>query len=199
MDQGLIEILVLAFIAGFVLFRLYTTLGRRTGAEPPPARPAPAQGELPREQPGAQPGVAPMPAGPAGDGLMAIVRADPNFDVEHFVVGARAAYELIVNAYAKGDREALSGLLTPRVYESYVAAIAQREAKNEAGPELVRLKSTEIADADLAGDVARVTVRFEAELAEGAYGVRDAREKWTFERDVRSADPNWRLARVTAA
>jgi predicted lipid-binding transport protein (Tim44 family) len=49
------------------------------------------------------------------------------------------------------------------------------------------------------GDIARVTVKFEAELAEGAIGVRDAREKWTFERDVRSPDPNWRLARVTAA
>lgn len=85
------------------------------------------------------------------------------------------------------------------MYDSYVAAITAREAKNEAGPELVRLKTGEIVDADLAGDAARITVRFEAELAEGAHGVRDARERWTFERDVRSPDPNWRLARVSAA
>jgi predicted lipid-binding transport protein (Tim44 family) len=88
---------------------------------------------------------------------------------------------------------------TPRVYDSYVAAIEAREAKGEPGPELVRLKSAEIADAVLQGGTARVTVRFEAELAEGAHGVRDAREKWTFERDVNSPDPNWRLGRVAAA
>jgi predicted lipid-binding transport protein (Tim44 family) len=200
LDQGVIEILVLAFIAGFVLFRLYTTLGRRTGAErPAEPRPAPAQGELPQERVAQAPFAGAAPTGPASDGLMAIVRADPSFDSEHFVTGARGAYELIVNAFAKGDREALSGLLTPRVFESYVAAIKAREEKGEAGPELVRLRGAEIIDADLQGDTARVTVRFEAELAEGAHGVRDAREKWTFERDVRAADPNWRLARVAAA
>lgn len=199
MDQGLIEIFVLAVIAGFVLFRLYTTLGRRTGAERPEPRPAPAQGELPPERPAQAPLAPAQPAGPASQGLMAIVRADPSFDTEHFVSGARSAYELIVNAFARGDREALSNLLTPRVFESYVAAIETREEKGEAGPELVRLKTAEIIDANLQGDTARVIVRFEAELAEGAHGVRDAREKWTFERDVRSPDPNWRLARVAAA
>jgi predicted lipid-binding transport protein (Tim44 family) len=200
LDQGLIEILVLAFIAGFVLFRLYTTLGRRTGAErPAEPRPAPAQGELPQERP-VQPALAGLAAsGPASEGLMSIVRADPSFDSEHFVSGARGAYELIVNAFAKGDREALRGLLTPRVFESYAAAIKAREEKGDPGPELVRLKSAEIIDASLQGQVARVTVRFETELAEGAHGIRDAREKWTFERDIRSSDPNWRLARVAAA
>jgi len=130
---------------------------------------------------------------------MAIVRADPAFDIDHFVTGAKGAYELIVNAYAKGDRDALRSLLTQRVFESYDAAIKSREEKNEPGPELVRLKSAEIADANVADSIARVTVKFEAELAEGAHGVRDARERWTFERDTRSSDPNWRLSRVTAA
>jgi predicted lipid-binding transport protein (Tim44 family) len=200
LSQGLIEILVLAFIAGFVLFRLYTTLGRRTGEErPAEPRPAPAQGELPSERPVRAPLAGGAVGGPASEGLMAIVRADPNFESEHFVTGARGAYELIVNAFAKGDRDTLRGLLTPRVFDSYVAAIQAREEGGQAGPELVRLRAAEIIDADLQGDVARVTVRFEAELAEGAHGVRDAREKWTFERDIRSADPNWRLARVAAA
>ena len=118
LDNGLIEILVLAFVAGFVLFRLYTTLGRRTDTERPvePA-PAPAQGELPRESVTAAPLSPQTASGAAGEGLMAIVRADQGFDVEHFVTGARAAYDLIVNAYAKGDRGALRGLLTPQVYE----------------------------------------------------------------------------------
>ena len=199
MDGSLIEIAVLGAIAFFVLLRLYTTLGRRTGAERPEPRPAPAQGGLPPElaapvAPGAQ-----KPSDPSDDGLMAIVRADPAFDTGAFVSGARGAYELIVGAFARGDKEALRPLLTQRVFDSYSAAISTREEKGGQGPELVRLRTAEIADADLQGSMARVTVRFEAELAEGAHGVRDAREKWTFERDVRSPDPNWRLARVAAA
>lgn len=198
MDQSTLEIVVLAFVAAFVLYRLYATLGRRTGAERPP-QPAPAQGELPREPIGSAPGPQNGAAGPAEDSVMAIIRADLSFDIEHFLVGARAAYELIVGAFAKGDRDALRGLLTPRVYNSYVAAIAAREAKGATGPELVRLRGAEITDAALEGDTARVTVKFEAELAEGAHGVRDARERWTFERNVRASDPNWLLARVAAA
>lgn len=194
----LLEIAILAFVAGFVLFRLYTTLGRRTGSERPP-QPAPVQGELPREMPGAAPLSPQAASGPAGEGLMAIVRADPSFDVEHFVVGSRAAYELIVNAFAKGDQAALRGLLTPKVFDSYSAAITSREQSGEPGPELVRLKTAEIVEANLSGDTARVTVKFEAELAEGAHGVRDARERWTFERNVRASDPNWLLSRVQAA
>ena len=199
MNEDWVTIAILAFVAGFVLFRLYMTLGRRTGAERPEPRPAPAQGQLPTERPALAPAFGASDPPQAIDGLTAIMRADPNFDAEHFAIGARGAYELIVGAFAKGDKDALRPLLTPRVYESYVAAIAAREAKGELGPELVRLKTAEIAEAALQGEVARVTVRFEAELAEGATGVRDAHEKWTFERDVRSPDPNWRLGRVTAA
>ncbi len=194
LQQDTIQILVLAFIAGIVLFRLYTTLGKRTGAEA--EAPAPAQGELPRVP-------MPTPAAAAASGgltgVAAIQRADPNFDPSYFVQGARSAYELIVGAFAKGDREALRGLLTPRVYESYVAAIEAREAQGGLGPEIVRLKTAEIAEASLNGDTAQVVVKFEAELAEGATGVRDARERWTFERNVRSSDPNWLLSRVQAA
>jgi len=201
LDQSTIEIVVLAFIAGFVLFRLYATLGRRTGAERPVnPRPQPAQGALAQ---GFAPTTPPLPqafaGNPAGEGVMAIVRADPSFDIAHFMAGAKGAYEIIVNAFAKGDRDALRNLLTPRVFDAYVAAITAREAKGEQGPELVRLKSADLAGAELAGDTARVTVKFESELAEGAHGVRDAHESWTFERAVRSADPNWRLARVAAA
>jgi len=197
LDQGLLEILILAFVAGFVLFRLYTTLGKRTGEEPRVA-PQPAQGELPREA-APTPVPAQLAGAGAGEGVAAIARADPNFEPGYFLQGARSAYELIVGAFAKGDRDAVRGLLTARVYDSYAAAIAAREEKGGAGPELVRLKSAEIVDAELRGETARVTVKFEAELAEGAHGVRDARERWTFERDVRSADPNWLLARVQAA
>jgi len=198
LDQSLIEIAILAAVAGFVLFRLYTTLGRRTGAEPPP-RTAPAQGAFANLRDISGVVQAPVAPTPGSEGLAAISRADSNFKPDAFLTGAKGAYETILTAYAKADRDALRTLLTPRVYESYMKALDDRAAKNEQGPELVRLRNAELVDADLTGSVARVTVKFEAELAQGATGIRDAREKWTFERDVRSNDPNWRLARVAAA
>jgi predicted lipid-binding transport protein (Tim44 family) len=200
LDRDTITIVVLAFVAGFVLFRLYLTLGRRTGAERPvDPRPQPALGPMPQPFAPASPLPQAFANNPARDGVMAIVKADPRFDIAHFMNGAKGAYEIILSAFAKGDREALRNLLTPRVFESYSTAIAAREAKGEVGPEFVRLKSAELAAAELADDIARITVKFESELAEGVHGVRDARERWTFERSVRSADPNWRLARVSAA
>jgi predicted lipid-binding transport protein (Tim44 family) len=196
----MIEIAVLALVAGFVLFRLYTTLGKRTGSERPiDPQPQTAQGPLPRGETALKTPLAKAPIIAGAEGLQAISRADNKFDADHFVAGARAAYEMIVGAFGKGDKEALRPLLTPRVFETYVSAIDARVAKNELGPELVRLRTAEIADADLTDSLAHIVIKFEAELAEGAHGVRDAHEKWTFERDVRSPDPNWRLSRVTAA
>jgi predicted lipid-binding transport protein (Tim44 family) len=200
LDQDTVIIVVLAFVAGFILFRLYATLGRRTGAErPAEPRPQPALGPMAAPFPAPQPQAVAAAAGPAGEGVAAILRADPSFDIAHFMSGARAAYELIVGAFAKGDKEALRPLLTPRVFDAYAAAIAKRQEAGEPGPELVRLKSADLADASLQDGAARVTVKFEAELADGPHGIRDAHERWTFERAVRSTDPNWRLARVAAA
>ncbi|HVV33766.1 MAG TPA: hypothetical protein VHC73_11120, partial [Vitreimonas sp.] len=98
MDQDLIFMAVVGFFAAFVLFKLYTVLGRRTGAEPPP-QPVTPQGLAPGGPrmafaPGALRGAA------AGDGVMAIIRADPGFDMERFMAGARVSYEQIVNAFA---------------------------------------------------------------------------------------------------
>jgi len=196
-DQNAIFVTVAAFFAAFFLYRLYSVLGRRTGAERPP-QPVTPQGMTP---PQGRVGFAPQGARGEGarEGVMAIMRADPNFDMDRFMAGARASYEQIVNAFAKGDREALQRLLTPKVFAAYDTAITAREAKNEKGPELLRVKSAEAVGAELENDTARVAVKFESELAQGAVGVRDAREKWTFERSVRSSDPNWRLARVSAA
>lgn len=189
-----ITIAVLACLAGFFLFKLYTVLGRRTGEPPQPVTP---QGLTPDARVAFAPGGARGQG--VGEGVLAILRADPSFDIDRFMAGARIGYEQIVNAFAKGDREALRRLLTPRVFDAYAAAIATREAKGEKGPELLRVKSAEALSAELEGETARIVVKFESELAEGAVGVRDAKERWTFERSVRSPDPNWRLARVAAA
>ncbi|MES1200994.1 MAG: Tim44/TimA family putative adaptor protein [Pseudomonadota bacterium] len=190
----------LAFIATLILFRLYSVFGRKTGAEPPPAtaRVGSVLGDLPRFGAPAQPTPGAAAANPAGEGVMSILRADPSFDLDKFMKGARAAYEQILNAFAKGDRATLEPLLTPKVFESFSRAIADRETKGEAGPELVRLRRAELVDAGLEGQTARLGVKYEAELAHGPEGVRDGIEKWTFERDVRSSNPNWKLARVSA-
>lgn len=194
MDWNLITIGVAGFFAAFFLYKLYAVLGRRTGAEPPP-QPVTPQGVIP----GGRVAFAPGTPGQQGGGVLSIQRADPAFDMERFMAGARIGYEQIVNAFAKGDRETLRRLLTPKVNDAYVAAIDAREAKGEKGPELLRVKSAEALSVELEAETARIVVKFESELAEGAVGVRDAKEKWTFERNVRSSDPNWRLARVTAA
>lgn len=199
MSRELLEVLVLGAIAVIVLARLYSVLGKRTGAERP-AEPKPAPAAANRTA-AAPPAPTPMPqaTGPAGGGVAEIMGADPSFDPGHFLTGARAAYELIVQAFANGDRAALRPLLTTRVFSSYDKAITEREATGGKGPELVRLKTAEIADAQLDGNIARIAVRFEAELAEGAHGLRDTKERWSFERDTTSQDPNWRLAAVAQA
>jgi predicted lipid-binding transport protein (Tim44 family) len=196
----MIYILVLAVIALVVVMRLYSVLGRRVGSERPEARPAPASAEVGQQGAPAAPVPAPAPyTGAASGGVADIVRADPSFDVAHFLMGARKAYEMIVQAFASGDRDTLRPLLTERVFASYEKAIADREAAGGKGPELVRLRTADLADAELDGDVARLAVRFEAELAEGLHGLRDTKERWTFERDVSSRNPNWRLAGVAQA
>lgn len=200
MSTQMIEFLVLAIAAGVVLFRLYSVLGRRTGAEPPPrTAPQSAQVDLGRAQEAPRVNARETAPPPANSGLSDVMRADPAFDVDEFVSGARSAYELIVQAFASGDRETLRPLLTARVFDAYDRAITERAATGEQGSELVRLKSAELADIALDGVTARAVVKFESELAAGQHGLRDAREKWTFERDVTSRDPNWKLARVVAA
>jgi predicted lipid-binding transport protein (Tim44 family) len=200
-SRELIEILGLAALALFVVMRLYSVLGRRTGSERPEApRPAAAPADVLTSGPPPTP-LAPPAGAPAGGGggVADILRADPSFDVPHFLTGARKAYEMIVQAFAAGDRDALRPLLAPSVFAAYDAAIESRIASGGKGPELVRLKSADLADAELDGVVARVAVRYEAELAEGAHGLRDTKERWTFERDTTSRDPNWRLAGVAQA
>ncbi len=200
MSRELIEVLILAAVAVVVIGRFFSVLGQKRGSERPEApQQAPATvdaGVSPQPFP-AKPSVA-APAA-ASVGVASILAVDPAFDPAAFVAGARAAYELIVTSFAAGDRAALGPLLSPRVFESYSSAITEREAAGGKGPELVRLKTAEIAEARVEDHMARVAVRFEAELAEGAHGIRETKERWTFERDTRSRDPNWRLAGVAQA
>lgn len=194
MTRQMIEIAVLIAIVVVVFARLYQVLGQKRGSERP-AQTAPTSPPMMGGGSGPARARAESVAPAVGD-ITAIMQADPNFEVQKFIAGARTAYERIVQAFARGDLEALRTLLSVRVYDLYARAIADRKASGGEGPELVRLRTAEVADASLEGDLARIGVRFEAELAEGENGIRDTKERWTFERNVRSKDPNWLLAGV---
>lgn len=204
MPNPVIEVLILAAVALFVLWRLYMALGRG-GDEGPMQRPAPnaekrapagdTVTQMPRRT---EIDERPVFTGPAAGGLEDIYNADRTFRAEEFMRGAKAAYQMIVTAYAQGDRTALRPLLDDDVYEAWDAAITERDASGERPFELLRIKKAEIDRAELDGSMARVMVRYEAELGDGET-TRLAREIWTFMRDVSSSDPNWLLDDVDVA
>ena len=203
MTEPIIQILILAVVAIFVLSRLYTALGkdehRPDDISGPASRPADEPSTQADFATSAQPPVQEkIFTGPAAAGLTAIYEADHSFNMREFLLGARSAYEMIVAAFARGDREALKPLLDDDVYEAWDAAITKREAEESAAYELLRLKKVEIDDAELDGDTARIMVRYDAELGDGTR-TRRARELWVFKRSVSSSDPNWILDDVEAA
>ena len=197
MSSSLIELVLLAAIALFVGWRLYTTLGSDAG--PPEGRPrnqaTPPQTGAEARRPERESPVRPAFTGPAAAGLEAIHEADSSFNPSDFLSGARSAYEMIANAFARGDRETLAKWLETDVYEAWEAAIADREKTGADAATLLRIRHSEIEEASLKGSIARVTVRFEAELGDGDM-TRKSDELWTFRRDTTSDDPNWLLEDV---
>lgn len=200
-----IELIILAAVAVFVISRLYAVLGQRTGTEQPArrlkeavARTREPEEEAPSAEAEERPRIRAAFTGPAAAGLEAIAVADPNFSPEDFTKGARRAYELTVNAFADGDRDALRNLVDDDVYEAYTAAITEREKAGTEPIRLVRVRSARIAEAEVAGELARISVSFEAELSDGE-AMRTAREIWTFKRPLKNQDPNWLLDEVATA
>lgn len=199
-----IELIVLAAIAVFVISRLYAVLGTKTGHEPTPrrlkeapVRTAEREEETPAEE--ERPRMRPAFTGPAAGGMEAIAAIDTQFNPDDFTKGARRAYELIVAAYADGDRDALRQLVDDDVMEVYNAAIAEREKAGTEPLRLVRLRQARIVEASVdAVSMARVAVSFESELSDGET-MRPAKEIWTFKRPLKSQDPNWLLDEVATA
>lgn len=214
------DILLLAMVAGFLLFRLYTVLGRRTGHERPredlshvPDSAAPSKdeaGQVP-ERAGARKGNAELPvAAPVARTLVDIKHADRTFDSAGFLSGARAAHELIVSAFARGDREALRPLVSPEIFSAFDAVIrAREEKKHRMELHSLALHSARITGAELKKRMAEITVTFESAVTTATYdeagNVVDGDAKtphavtdmWTFARDMRSSDPNWTLVATT--
>ena len=196
-----LELVILAALAAVVLFQLYAVLGRRVGRGAEEAARA-------ASTPNASPVVGAISdtAAPVSP-LAAIKSRDPSFDVGQFLAGAKSAYQMIVTAFAKGDREALRPLLSSEVMSGFDHAIAEREqAGREESVEFLHPPRADFETASIAGDMARASVRFLAEFRNRTKGsdgeaVDDRRtaEVWTFERNVKSRNPNWTLIHVDAA
>lgn len=231
--NGFVDIYTIIFLvlAVVIFLRLRSVLGRRTGNERPPFDPfsrrvptgAPAGDDkvisLPRRPADGDPAGARIEAAaeehiktiaPEGSTLNAALRAiagaDRSFDPETFIAGAKAAYEMIVTAFAEGDRRTLKNLLSREVFDGFVSAISQRESRQEKIEfRFVGIDKAEITGAALKAGTAQVTVRFLSKLISATHDkdgnvidgdpihVGDVTDVWTFAREVSSRDPNWKL------
>jgi predicted lipid-binding transport protein (Tim44 family) len=215
--------LILLAIALLVFWKLRNVLGTRTGLERPPAEPVvlkPRNGPAPAPAPEQSPALGvedrepPKPVwhGVAQDGsdvakaLEAIVKISPDFTVESFLEGAKMAYEMVLQAYAAGDKQALKPLLGADVLQSFSAAIDRRKAEGSRFVfQFVGVKHATLPRAVLDGRTAMITVNFRSQMIQALLSrdgetldgdeksIREVEDIWTFERDVTSRDPNWKL------
>ncbi len=209
-----LDILLLGAIAGFIALRLRAVLGQRTGHEQQRRRQSMGEAESPADTGEAQDNVIPLPrreddaAEPAQTypELAKVLAADPHFDPADFLQGAASAYEMIVTAFAAGDKSALKPMLSREVFADFEQVIDDRARKGEQQETtFVGLKNVSFADSQVNGRIAEVTVKFESELisvtrdrngaviAGDASQVDNVTDIWTFARDLRSRDPNWTL------
>jgi predicted lipid-binding transport protein (Tim44 family) len=228
--------IIFALLAAFVVWKLRSVLGTRSGTEKPPRNPfvtgSPggfeARRDAAKRQAIPRPGAAePAAAAPAKDdrwkpyaepgssawtGLDAIAAADPSFAIQPFAAGAKTAYEMIITAFAEGNRQVLRNLLSPEVYQGFAAALDEREKRgHKLSTTFVSIDKLSIEDAMLQGRSAKVKVRFTSQMttatrdASGAVVEGDPEKVvkvddiWTFARDTGSRDPNWRLCATETA
>jgi predicted lipid-binding transport protein (Tim44 family) len=214
-----IDLILFGMIAAFLVLRLRSILGKRTGferpAQPyqPPAGPA-AAGPVIDGQAEAQPAanrVVPDPASPIGQTLVQMRTIDRSFDPAAFLDGAEKAFRMIVAAFAAGDRATLRGLLSDDTYRAFEQAIAGREAAGQKQVSAIHgIHSATIESAELRGSVAAIAVRFvsdqvsltqdkDANPVTGTDSVTEITDVWTFERDLATRDPVWRLVSARSA
>lgn len=210
-----LDIILFAAVAGFLLFRLRSVLGRRTGnerrrpdpfARTPIAPPGPVRAPLDAGPPAVTAATQPAPAASPDDGLATLQAADPSFNPDAFLAGARNAFELIIKAFAAGDTTTLQPLLSPDVFGAFSEAIRARSAAKETHEtKLVAIKTATIEHVDIEGLIGLVTVKLVSDQinvtrdAAGTVVEGDpdkAIEKtdfWTFSRPIRARNPNWTL------
>ena len=206
-------IVIFALVALFVGLRLFSVLGERGGHEQPILTPADPEARIEPRTPhvpgAASPSmdaedIAYLPT--AGPGVRALLAADQEFDVARFLEGAKSAYRMILEAFWRGDLEAIRPHVDAHVFETFAGAVAQRDKDGlKLDNRLVAIDQAVIAEAQSDRSEALLTVRFEADIAavtrnaEGevvAGSLSDAiqtRDRWTFRRSLQSRDPNWLL------
>ncbi len=213
-----IDLLLFGMIAAFLVLRLRSILGRKTGFERPARPDVTPPGEVPglnrtatsppdlRVVPSTPARALPDPASPAGQVLARMRAVNPAFDAGHFLGGAEAAFRMIVTAYAAGDRVALRPLLSDETYAAFEGAItAREEAGDTQRTELRAVQSCAIESAALTGTVGAITVRLVSDQVSetldrggrsvhGGDAVTEITDLWTFERDLAQPDPAWRLS-----
>lgn len=216
MNGTLIQLLVLAGIAIFLILRLRSVLGTREGFEKPPV-------VLPRDdgRTGPRRGLEVIEGGPDPDitehvadgsnaaaALAAMKLVEPDFNVREFLEGARGAYEMILMAFERGELEPVLPFLSADVYDTFTEVVDERERQNlRVEASFVGLREIAITEAefDRAGNEAEITVRFVGELTsvvrneageivEGSTTeIKRQRDVWTFARVMGAGDPNWQL------
>jgi len=230
-DFGTIFFLIAAVI---IFYQLRSVLGKRTGHERPPFDPYSARVPGKEAEAGVSDNIVALPkrlkrkgeedvsryeeidriaapGTPVNDGLRAIKDADASFQVASFLDGAKLAYEMIVMAFADGDRKTLKNLLSREVYRGFEEAIAAREQRNErVQSSFVGISKADIVSAGVRDSEAQVTIRFISELISATLDrsgtvidgdpetVAEVKDVWTFARDIRSRDPNWKLVATEA-
>jgi predicted lipid-binding transport protein (Tim44 family) len=225
-------------LAVFIFARLRSVLGQRTGRERPPYDPYSArdaakpvtgpdkvvtlpdktgEASLSRKTQADDPaadrwaGIAEQGT-PVAAGLDAIAKTETDFDARHFLSCARSAYEMIVAAFAEGDRKTLKNLLSKDVFDHFAQSIAERENRGETvESRFVALNKADITHAELKEGAAQITVRFVSELISATRNksgevtsgspehVTNVTDVWTFARDVGARDPNWKLVSTESA
>ena len=215
------DIIILALIAGFILLRLRSILGDKVGNDDPgyfhkPLSLVPDKQEpivqldekslkpKLREEPDAY--LSGLNGGPVADALVSIKAKDPQFTATHFLEGAKAAFEMVFDAFAKGDKQTLKMLLSDAIFQHFSSDITAREAmEHKTEHTLVSVKAQDITQASLIGNAAHLTVHFVSEqvtvvrnksgvIVEGnPSDISKVDDQWTFERDVTSKSPNWKV------
>ena len=209
-----VDLVLFGMIAAFLVLRLRSILGKRTGFERPappvqqaPLRPAPGPVIDAKAEPVAPAAaqVVPDAASPTGAALARMREIDRNFDPARFLAGAELAFRMIVAAFAAGDRSALRPLLADETYTAFEQAISAREKNGERQVSEIRsIQQLAIDSAELKGRVGQVTTRIVSDQVSyttdkdgrpltGTDAVTEITDLWTFERDLSQQDPTWRL------
>lgn len=213
MESPLIQLLVLAGIAVFLILRLKSVLGTREGFEKPPVQPNESRGPQPKFE------VIEGKPDPdivhyveedsvAAKALAEMKRTESDFVVADFVQGARGAYEMILMGFENGELDGIQPFLSEEIFESFVDAVAHREDQGlTIDAEFIGIRETTLLNASFDSDsgLAEITIKFVGELTsavrnkageivEGdAKAVKRQKDTWTFARQMGRDDPNWQL------